>query len=299
MKRQNKMILSLLGLICFSTFAEGSLKVCVNTYLRGYPDNNFEVDSAINIFPEDVVKLLSNKVVRNPQNGTEMILIEHLGQELFAASKYIKESCFERNEETDHQVPTKSHLDRHQVDLSRPHSFGEQISGIAGNLLSPVKECRPCGRFKQRSSYFHPGEDLCTDEKGVAAYAIYTGIAVEVTDHCTDDFYEGKSWKNKSMNCKKSRGFGNRVMLMHMTNGKIWYSGYHHLGEVKVQKGDLVLPGEMIGTVGSTGVSFNYHLHFEIMDGTNPGSYNHVRNNPALYYKGGKMCESYYSQRRN
>lgn len=199
-----------------------------------------------------------------------------------------------------HELPSEEHLRAHQTDASRPHSLQKQIKGITGNLLYPIEgECRPCGTYKMRSKYFHPGQDLCTDKKGVPSRAIYTGIAVEVTDHCTDNFWEGKSWKNKSMNCKNSRGFGNRIMLMHKTGSQIWYSGYHHLGDVYIKKGDIVLAGEEIGTVGSTGVSFNYHLHFEIINGENPGAYSHVRNDPIKYYKSNRMCGEYYYSRAN
>lgn len=296
-------ILSILFMtsLSFSAMAEEKLEVCVETSLRAYPSSEFQVSEAISIYPYEEVTLVSDELTANPRNGVDMVQVDYKGKSVWVAREYVKESCFEEpHMHGEHEVPTQQQLDRHQIDRSRPHSLTLEIPGLKGNLNAPVDECRPCGKYKMRSSYFHPGEDLCTDKKGVPTNAIYTGIVVEVTDHCNDDYFEGKTWANRaSTTCKNSRGFGNRVMLMHITKNRLWYSGYHHLGLVKVKKGDLVLPGQMVGTVGSTGVSFNYHLHFEIVDGKDPGSYSHVRTNPRSYYSNGRICKKYYYTRRN
>lgn len=284
-----------------SAHAAEELSVCVDTTLRAYTSTEFEVSSAVNLLPDEQVSVLSEELVQNPRNGVDMVEVDYKGENLWVARSYLKESCYEEpHMHGEHQVPTQAHLDAHEIDRSRPHSLTKVIPGVKGNVLAPVDECRPCGKYKWRSSYFHPGEDLCTDKQGVDTHAIYTGIVVEVTDHCTDDYFEGKTWANRSSTtCKNSRGFGNRVMLMHFTSDQVWYSGYHHLGEVDVKKGDLVLPGQRVGTVGSTGVSFNYHLHFEIVDGTDPGSYSHIRTNPRAYYKNGRICKKFFYTRRN
>ncbi|TNF30219.1 MAG: M23 family metallopeptidase [Deltaproteobacteria bacterium] len=293
--------LLLLAGLNLSVHAAEPLKVCVETSLRGYTSNSFEVASSINLYPDEEVSLVSGVETINPRNGVSMVEVDYNGENVWVAREYLKESCYEEpHMHGEHQVPTQAQLDAHEIDRSRPHSLTLEIPNLKGNLLPPVDECRPCGKYKMRSSYFHPGEDLCTDKQGVPTNAIYTGIVVEVTDHCTDDFYEGKTWENRSSTtCKNSRGFGNRVMLMHLTKDRVWYSGYHHLGEVSVKEGELVLPGQKVGTVGSTGVSFNYHLHFEIVDGKDPGAYSHIRTNPRSYYNDGRICKKFFYDRRN
>ncbi len=293
--------LFMLAGLSLSAQAAETLNVCVESTLRAYTSSEFEVNSAFNLLPDEEVTLVSEQATINPRNGVEMVEVDYKGDSVWVARSFLKESCYEPpHMHGEHAVPTQDQLDRHEIDRSRPHSLSLEIPNLKGNLLPPVDECRPCGKYKMRSSYFHPGEDLCTDKQGVPTNAIYTGIVVEVTDHCNDDYFEGKTWANRSSTtCKNSRGFGNRVMLMHLTKDRVWYSGYHHLGEVKVGKGDLVLPGQMVGTVGSTGVSFNYHLHFEIVDGKDPGAYSHVRTNPRSYYNDGRICKKFFYDRRN
>ena len=47
------------------------------------------------------------------------------------------------------------------------------------------------------------------------------------------------------------------------------YSLYYHLSEMKVQEGDYVKQGQLIGKSGSTGLATGPHLHWEIrLNGT-------------------------------
>jgi murein DD-endopeptidase MepM/ murein hydrolase activator NlpD len=54
---------------------------------------------------------------------------------------------------------------------------------------------------------------------------------------------------------------GNAVVLDH---GGGVYTGYWHLSEISVQGGRQVAAGELIGKVGSTGLSTGAHLHWEM-----------------------------------
>jgi len=69
---------------------------------------------------------------------------------------------------------------------------------------------------------------------------------------------------------KVSRGqkvFGNRIEISHCDGIVTTYS---HLEEMKVTAGKRVKQGEMIGTLGSTGVSFAPHLHYEVIKNSVP-----------------------------
>lgn len=62
---------------------------------------------------------------------------------------------------------------------------------------------------------------------------------------------------------------GNHVVIDH---GDGTWSAYAHLqrGSVAVQKGQRVLAGQPIGSVGNSGNSSEPHLHFHLMDHANP-----------------------------
>lgn len=86
---------------------------------------------------------------------------------------------------------------------------------------------------------FHNGVDLASP-KGTAIYAAYDGEVVAAT-------YSGS--------------MGNYVMIDH---GDDLYTIYMHASALYVQKGDIVVRGETIAAVGSTGRSTGNHLHFSV-----------------------------------
>jgi murein DD-endopeptidase MepM/ murein hydrolase activator NlpD len=63
--------------------------------------------------------------------------------------------------------------------------------------------------------------------------------------------------------------FGNKVEIRYWDGTVSWYG---HLSRRDVSTGDTVMPGEVVGAVGSTGHSFGPHLHIEIhpSGGDNP-----------------------------
>lgn len=86
---------------------------------------------------------------------------------------------------------------------------------------------------------FHNGVDLASP-KGTAIYAAYDGKVVAATYSAT---------------------MGNYIMIDH---GSELYTIYMHASALYVEKGDLVVRGETIAAVGSTGRSTGNHLHFSV-----------------------------------
>jgi len=63
-----------------------------------------------------------------------------------------------------------------------------------------------------------------------------------------------------------SGNFGKRIMIYHGTdeNGNTYVTVYAHLSEFKVEVGEKVDQGGLIGLMGSTGESTGTHLHYEV-----------------------------------
>ncbi len=78
--------------------------------------------------------------------------------------------------------------------------------------------------------------------------------------------------------------YGNLVVIQHdflSPEGAPVFTLYGHMKEVRVQTGQRVKAGDVIGVVGSTGVAFGPHLHFEVRIG-DPHDFNDTRN-PDLW----------------
>lgn len=86
---------------------------------------------------------------------------------------------------------------------------------------------------------FHNGVDFASP-KGTAIYAAYDGKVVAATYSST---------------------MGNYVMIDH---GDSLYTIYMHASALYVKSGDIVVRGETIAAVGSTGRSTGNHLHFSV-----------------------------------
>jgi murein DD-endopeptidase MepM/ murein hydrolase activator NlpD len=78
-------------------------------------------------------------------------------------------------------------------------------------------------------------------------------------------------------------GYGNLIVLSHAIKTKNGYNHmttrYGHLSKILVTTGQRVKQGQLIGRVGSTGISTGPHLHFEIRDAQgrarNPKNFTH------------------------
>lgn len=91
-------------------------------------------------------------------------------------------------------------------------------------------------------SFYNPGIDIGA-EKGAPVFAAHDGVVILA---------------------QTLRGYGKTILLDH---GDI-ITMYAHLGEIKVAGGQEVKGGEVIGTVGDTGLAERPLLHFEVRVGS-------------------------------
>lgn len=114
------------------------------------------------------------------------------------------------------------------------------------------------------SSCYLDGRSHCAIDiaasKGTAVYASYPGTVIATSSSCSHNYA-------KSYSCCNG-GMGNYVFIRHNYNGVNFVTRSIHLTKVNVSVGDTVTKDTIIGTVGSTGYSFGFHLDFRIYQGS-------------------------------
>lgn len=96
----------------------------------------------------------------------------------------------------------------------------------------------------QGNWYIHKGLDFSTWRSGDPVVATADGQVVTVTF---------------------DNSFGNYIVIKH-SHGI--YTRYAHLNSFRVKKGQIVQQGDVIGTIGNTGISTGPHLHYEVHIGS-------------------------------
>lgn len=160
-------------------------------------------------------------------------------------------------------------LENIQAELRRIAEVASKNNG-GGNYSGGTLQF-PCPGFSRISSRFgsrgaplaggstyHKGVDLAAP-MGTSILAAESGTVIAVSKTCTHNY-------GKSKSCRCGGGFGNYVMVNH-GNGLV--TVYAHCTSINVGLGEKVTRGETIATVGSTGASSGFHLHFgTLLNGT-------------------------------
>ena len=114
------------------------------------------------------------------------------------------------------------------------------------NLIYPCKSRRITSFYGFRGSGFHNGLDIGGESAGVAGDRLISCFTGTVS----------RSYLSSS--------YGECVVIDHdVLEISILYA---HLLERKVNAGDKVKHGQLIGLMGTTGYSTGVHLHFEVRD---------------------------------
>lgn len=127
------------------------------------------------------------------------------------------------------------------------------VQGLVGYFINPV----PTGRKTQGlHGPGHRGIDIGAPT-GTPIYASASGTVIIVKSGCV----VGRKL------C--GGGYGNMAIIQHPNGTKTLYG---HMSKLNSNSGDQVSRGQVIGYVGSTGLSTGPHLHFEVFDAKNPGA---------------------------
>jgi murein DD-endopeptidase MepM/ murein hydrolase activator NlpD len=153
--------------------------------------------------------------------------------------------------------------------LKLAHNKEEMINSIPAIMPLNIKNMiRQPGGFGWRThpiyktQEFHPGMDFPAAE-GTPIYATGDGI-VESSD-------------------ANMQGYGNHVVINH---GYSYQTLYGHMSKIIAKAGQKVKRGQLIGLVGSTGLSTAPHLHYEVIKNgqkVNPINFYYNDLNPEEY----------------
>ena len=130
----------------------------------------------------------------------------------------------------------------------RPISSGYKISSDFGPRIDPITG---------KENSFHYGVDFFCPE-GTDVFSMYEGVVFKV------------GWQNQT---DHSVGFGQRVWIKTIMNGKEYDHFYAHLSRLSAMKGMPVKSGTFLGQSGNTGRSTGPHLHVQLRpsDGSKKG----------------------------
>jgi Peptidase family M23 len=134
------------------------------------------------------------------------------------------------------------------------------------------------GRIQLAQRYAVDYEQLDADnriyggEKEVDSYTIYGEEAIAVADGTVVTVVDGVPEQEPGIfpeGISPDEADGNSVIL-DIGGGNYALYGHFQPGSVRVQEGDRVRRGAVLGLVGSSGNSLAPHLHFHVMDGPLP-----------------------------
>ncbi len=174
--------------------------------------------------------------------GARLIVV---GDALFEEGKFIRFSAFRAVQLENHGNTTSA--------LNHAHSDGEEgwyhVDGTAMKrafLRSPLAFSRVTSGFNPRR--YHPILKKARPHNGTD-FGAKTGTLVRAVAD------------GRVTLAGRNGGYGNQVKLDHPGP---YNTSYSHLHRVKVRNGQKVRQGDIIGTVGSTGLATGAHLHYEL-----------------------------------
>lgn len=116
------------------------------------------------------------------------------------------------------------------------------------------------GTWYYASGGVHLGEDFAAP-KGTTIVAVGNGVILHSADGCGDGGYG--NWCSGSPS--GSTGGGNQIYLLTKINGGLYAVKYlHMLAGTPIKAGSIVMAGDYVGQVGSSGNSGGAHCHVEV-----------------------------------
>lgn len=153
-----------------------------------------------------------------------------------------------------------------------PHLFGEQSLSVSAATASPA----PVTRDNFGVTIFDLVQWPLDPSTKISSYFGYRSCAGCTRDHHGVDYNPGAGTPIEVISDgvvvevgNPSGALGVYAVVEHVIDGRTVRSVYAHMtsGSLRVSVGDEVTRGQVVGTVGDTGLSTGPHLHFGILLG--------------------------------
>lgn len=187
------------------------------------------------------------------------------------------------NSEESEQKKIEAEINRVLQELSAGAINASPFSGI---FTWPVPGfTNRTSDYGTRWNVLHAGIDISQSGiRDARVVAAASGTATVKCSTCSHN-YSKVSSSGGVYSCGCGGGYGNYLYIDHgIFNGEYFRTVYAHLGtgSICVSSGQYVAQGQMVGRVGTTGMSTGYHLHFELRHGSSKN--NLAPDNPMKFY---------------
>lgn len=159
------------------------------------------------------------------------------------------------------------------VESVLPQTIMSPVKGSIG-IVHSLEDCHPLNItdkwcFNQHKAGFHTKSGGIGGSNDIYAWDLNLNSPLwdsdkdkqvfAVSDSVVEDSYAGS---------KNAGGNAGQILIRHNSKGKIWWSGYLHLKDIKVSKGQRVSNKSLLGYISNIG-THNNHLHFVVYTGEN------------------------------
>ncbi|WP_416671450.1 M23 family metallopeptidase [Egbenema bharatensis] len=150
-------------------------------------------------------------------------------------------------------------------------TYGEELRSQYEGAVQ-TKGNSSCGRATGELTTPVAGAPV-TSEYGWRIHPIYgderfhTGIDLGAASGTPVQAADGGTVVFANISGSMTSGYGQLVIIDHGNGRETWYA---HLNNMNVQEGQQVAPGDVLGSVGSSGGSTGPHLHFEVRENGEP-----------------------------
>lgn len=246
---------------------ENVVKIIINNKLRAIPTNvsiaklNSNGEVAENIYDAMVVNEnllnLELEVLNNVEEVMESPCIEEESNDLYIGQESIEEG-------------------QNGIKIVYKKEYYQGVEKVKEEILDEVIEIKPTPTVIKKgvkNPYYDgirflsnplDGAIITSNFGEIRNYSNHKGVdlAKDMGEEITSAF-DGEV----TFAAYDNGGYGNLVIIKHSNEMETYYA---HLNEIKVNVGQKINKGDIIGTVGSTGYSTGPHLHFELRIGGNP-----------------------------